>query len=85
MALTRITERCRTLTAAQTLRRLAENRFHSARTEEVIIPVIDDISRRIAILRFHFSLNGSSQEEPADKTSTCHHGYDIRFDALSSR
>jgi hypothetical protein len=80
-----ITERGRTLTAAQALGSLAENSFNSARSEEVEVPIINNVSRRVAILLFHSLLDASSHEQSANKTDACHHGYDIRFDALSSR
>lgn len=83
--LSRISKRGRTLTATQALGPLAENDFHFSRSEEVVVPVINDVSRRVAIPRFHSFLDGSSQEEPADKTDACQKRYGIRFDALSRR
>lgn len=77
MELTRISKRDRTLTAAQALGSLAKNGFHSARSEKVVVPVINDVSCSVAILRFHPFLDASGQEEPADKTDTCHKGYGV--------
>lgn len=69
----------------QPLGRLAEHHLHPSRSEKVVVPVINEIARRLAVLELHFFLNGHGGDETREETHARHERDRVGSNTLRGR